>query len=68
MMQQTYYGTPKSEKEFKGLSAREFGVLITLAILLVILGFYPQPVLDTSAGAMETLQNLYSASLSTLRL
>ncbi len=67
MMQQTYYGTPKSVTEFKGLCARELGVLLTLAILLVILGFYPQPVLDTSAGAMETLQNLYSASLSTLR-
>lgn len=65
MMQQTYYGTPKSDTELKGLTAREFGVLLVLAALLVIIGFYPQPILDTSAGSMETLHNLYSASLST---
>ncbi|EMI5491194.1 NADH-quinone oxidoreductase subunit M [Providencia stuartii] len=67
MMQQTYYGTPKSESEMKGLTAREFGVLLALAVLLVIIGFFPQPLLDTSAGAMETLHNLYTASLTTLR-
>lgn len=68
MMQQTYYGTPKSDSEMKGLTAREFGLLLVIAVLLVIIGFYPQPVLDTSAGAMETLHNLYTASLTTLRL
>lgn len=51
----------------KGLTAREFGVLLALAVLLVIIGFYPQPILDTSEGAMETLHNLYTASLTTLR-
>ncbi|MFV9996755.1 MAG: NADH-quinone oxidoreductase subunit M [Arsenophonus endosymbiont of Dermacentor nuttalli] len=67
MMQQVYYGTPKSEKVLPALNGREMLVLLTLALLLVVLGFYPQPVLDTSKNVMESLHSLYSISFSTLR-
>ena len=68
MMQQAYYGSPKTaERTYKGLDLREFFILITLVVLLVILGFFPQPVLDTSISAMENLQTWYSASISTVR-
>ncbi|SPY94895.1 NADH-quinone oxidoreductase chain M [Proteus mirabilis] len=69
MMQQAYYGSPKTaERTYKGLNLREFLILFILVVLLVILGFFPQPVLDTSISAMENLQTWYSASLSTVRL
>ncbi|WP_220683181.1 hypothetical protein [Pseudomonas aeruginosa] len=43
MMQQAYYGSPKTvERTYKGLNLREFFILITLVVLLVILGFSPQ--------------------------
>lgn len=67
MMQQVYYGTTKSEKVLPALNGREMLVLLTLALLLVVLGFYPQPVLDTSKNVMESLHSLYSISFSTLR-
>uniref|UniRef100_A0A3B0MJL7 NADH-quinone oxidoreductase subunit M n=1 Tax=Arsenophonus endosymbiont of Trialeurodes vaporariorum TaxID=235567 RepID=A0A3B0MJL7_9GAMM len=67
MMQQVYYGTAKSEKALPALNGREVLVLLTLALLLVVLGFYPQPVLDTSKNVMESLHSLYSISFSTLR-
>ncbi|MCE1631272.1 hypothetical protein LWT39_22935, partial [Enterobacter hormaechei] len=34
---------------------------------LVVMGFYPQPILDTSAAAMDNIQTWYSASISTTR-
>ncbi|UDG80895.1 NADH-quinone oxidoreductase subunit M [Candidatus Hartigia pinicola] len=58
MMQQIYYGTPKSNSDMKGLTIREFMLLLSLAILLVIIGFYPQLILNTSTNAMYTLHNL----------
>ncbi|MEQ4923044.1 NADH-quinone oxidoreductase subunit M [Proteus hauseri] len=68
MMQQAYYGSPKTaERTYKGLDLREFIILMSLVVMLVILGFFPQPVLDTSISAMENLQTWYSASISTVR-
>lgn len=67
MMQQVYYGSAKSEKALPALNGREILVLLILALLLVVLGFYPQPVLDTSKNVMESLHSLYSISFSTLR-
>lgn len=48
MMQRTFYGAPKSEVALTPMTAREGLILMLLLILLVLLGFYPQPVLDIS--------------------
>lgn len=61
MMQRTYYGAPKSDEPLLSLSTREIGILMSLVVLLVLLGVYPQPVLDTSFNAMDTIQHWVKA-------
>ncbi|MBE8597794.1 NADH-quinone oxidoreductase subunit M [Xenorhabdus sp. BG5] len=67
LMQKAYYGTPKTDKPLQRMDVREISILLLLVVLLVILGVYPQPILDTSAAAMGNIQNWYSASLLTTR-
>ncbi|AYA39866.1 NADH-quinone oxidoreductase subunit M [Xenorhabdus nematophila] len=67
LMQKAYYGTPKTDKPLPQMDAREISTLLLLVVLLVLLGVYPQPILDTSAAAMSNIQNWYSASLLTTR-
>jgi NADH-quinone oxidoreductase subunit M len=52
IMQRAFYGTPQSEEKLEDLSARELCMMLTLVVLLVWLGLYPQTVLNTSAAAM----------------
>ncbi|WP_312240205.1 NADH-quinone oxidoreductase subunit M [Pantoea sp.] len=68
MMQRAYYGTPKSQAPLPGMSAREFLIIMVLVVLLVLLGIYPQPILDTSHAAMSNIQQWFTASISTTRL
>ena len=42
------------------------GVLL-LVVLLVLLGFFPQPILDTSHAAMSNIQQWFVNSVSTTR-
>ncbi|MEN5014828.1 NADH-quinone oxidoreductase subunit M [Erwinia sp. Eh17-17] len=67
MMQRAYYGAPKSETPLRGMSAREFLMIMVLLVLLVLLGVYPQPILDTSHAAMSNIQQWFTASISTTR-
>ncbi|CDG88393.1 NADH-quinone oxidoreductase subunit M [Xenorhabdus bovienii] len=67
LMQKAYYGTPTTDKPLQRMDVREISILLLLVVLLVIVGVYPQPVLDTSAAAMSNIQNWYSASLLTTR-
>ncbi|MGP1871247.1 MAG: NADH-quinone oxidoreductase subunit M [Arsenophonus sp.] len=59
MMQRVYYGTVKSNQALPSLNRREILVLLTLSLLSIVLGFYPQPILDTSKNVMESLFSLY---------
>lgn len=67
MMQRAYYGAPESEMPLRGMSPREFLIIMVLVILLVLLGVYPQPILDTSHAAMSNIQQWFTASISTTR-
>lgn len=62
MMQRAYYGAPKSEEVLPGMSARELSIILLLVVLLVLLGVYPQPILDTSHAAMSNVQQWFNAS------
>lgn len=67
MMQRAYYGEAKSKDPLPGMSAREFLTIGVLVVLLVLLGVYPQPILDTSHAAMSNIQQWFTASISTTR-
>ncbi|MGT3172394.1 NADH-quinone oxidoreductase subunit M [Yersinia enterocolitica] len=62
MMQRAYYGAPKSEEALPGMSARELSIILLLVVLLVLLGVYPQPILDTSHATMSNVQQWFNAS------
>jgi proton-translocating NADH-quinone oxidoreductase, chain M len=67
MLQRACFGQGKVNTPLKGLSAREFGILLLLIALLVGLGVFPQPVLDVS-GMTGTLLQPSSASVMTGQL
>ncbi|WP_437612719.1 NADH-quinone oxidoreductase subunit M [Erwinia sp. V71] len=67
MMQRAWYGAPKSDEPLPGMNPREFLMIMVLVVLLVLLGVYPQPILDTSHAAMSNIQQWFTASISTTR-
>ncbi len=49
MLHRAYFGKAKSQiasQELPGMSLRELFMILLLVVLLVLLGFYPQPILD----------------------
>ena len=49
------------------MSLRELFMILLLVVLLVLLGFYPQPILDTSHSAMSNIQQWFVNSVTTTR-
>lgn len=61
MMQRAYYGPAKSTEPLPGMTLRERLIILLLVVLLVLLGFFPQPIMDTSAAAMGNIQHWFAA-------
>jgi NADH-quinone oxidoreductase subunit M len=55
--------TKESLKGMLDLSFKEKVVLYPLIVLTIVFGFYPAPILDTSAAAVDALAAHYSASV-----
>ncbi|PWC23010.1 NADH-quinone oxidoreductase subunit M [Brenneria roseae subsp. roseae] len=62
MMQRAYYGAPKSDRLLQSMSMRELSIVMLLVVLLVLLGVFPQPILDTSSAAMSNIQQWFMSS------
>jgi NADH-quinone oxidoreductase subunit M len=62
MMQRTFYGKPREPWKVPDLGAREMAIMAVMIAVIILLGLYPQPVLNATAHAMETLQSYTSAS------
>ncbi|TKI04767.1 NADH-quinone oxidoreductase subunit M [Martelella alba] len=60
MMQRAYYGPAKSSEALPGMSAREVAIIMLLVVLLVLLGCFPQAVLQTSQAAMNNIQHWFA--------
>lgn len=65
VMQRVFYGTTRSNfhEPIQGLCKRELGMMFILIVLLILLGVYPQPVLDTSAATMNGVHAWFSPNL-----
>jgi len=63
MIQRSLHGTGESTETIAGLNAREIAMMLSLMFLLVWLGLYPQPVLDTSAAVMNGISQLITPTL-----
>ena len=61
LIQRAFHGPAKSDEKLEDLNYRELATCLSLMLILLWLGLYPQPVLDTSAAAMQSLHSLYSA-------
>ena len=57
MVYKTFFGevTNEANAEMKDLNGREIGLLLPLAALMVILGFYPAPFLDLSERGIQSV-------------
>lgn len=65
VMQRVFYGTTRGNfhEPIQGLCKRELGMMFILIVLLILLGIYPQPVLDTSAATMNGVHAWFSPNL-----
>ncbi|MNG00985.1 NADH-quinone oxidoreductase subunit M [compost metagenome] len=66
MIHRAYFGPAKAETALPGLKPRELVMVLGLAALLILLGVYPQPVLDTSAATMSGVQQWLGSALTQL--
>lgn len=48
------------------MTARELFIILLLVVLLVLLGVYPQSILDTSSAAMSNVQHWFGPSVSAI--
>jgi NADH-quinone oxidoreductase subunit M len=55
--------TKESLRSMLDLSFKEKVVLYPLIVMIIVFGFYPAPILDTTAGAVDALVAHYSASV-----
>lgn len=55
MIQAVFLGPLQPSSNVKDVNAREYVVLISLSIAIVILGLYPQPVLDSVKEVVQSL-------------
>jgi NADH-quinone oxidoreductase subunit M len=56
LVQRTFFGPNERGWQLPDLGRRELGILAALIALVLWLGLYPQPFLDTAAPALESIQ------------
>lgn len=66
MIHRAHFGAAKSDAPLQGLKPRELIMVFGLAVLLILLGVYPQPVLDTSAASMHGVHQWLDAAFTQL--
>lgn len=66
LVHRTVFGPTSSELPMPGLNARELLILLVLMAGLLLIGLYPQPLLDTSANSIAQIQHILSSVTSTL--
>jgi NADH-quinone oxidoreductase subunit M len=62
LMQRVHFGPVKERGRLAGPDRRETGMMLGLLALVLWLGLYPQPLLDTSAGPMADIERRLGAS------
>ncbi|MOA48258.1 NADH-quinone oxidoreductase subunit M [compost metagenome] len=66
MIHRAYFGPSKSDTVLAGMDGRELIMVLGLAVLLIVLGVYPQPFLDTSAATMSGVQQWLGSAFTQL--
>jgi NADH-quinone oxidoreductase subunit M len=60
MVQRVFFGKVTNDKNLslKDLSLREIGIMVPLLFLMVFMGVYPKPILDTSKASVAAIQKI----------
>src|SRR3990167_2597528 len=66
MIHRAYFGPSKSDAVLHGMDGRELIMVVGLAALLIYIGVYPQPFLDTSAATMHGVQQWLGTAFTQL--
>ncbi|MNL43327.1 NADH-quinone oxidoreductase subunit M [compost metagenome] len=66
MIHRAYFGPAKSDAVLHGMDGRELIMVVGLAALLIYIGVYPQPFLDTSAATMHGVQQWLGTAFTQL--
>lgn len=59
MVQRAFFGSAKEASTLPAMSSRELFIVLLLAVLLVLLGVYPQPIFDTTNTVMLSVQQWF---------
>lgn len=62
MIQRTYYGQVKYTKPLPDITLLERLIMLLLVLLLVLLGLFPQPIIDTSVATISNLQHWFAVN------
>jgi NADH-quinone oxidoreductase subunit M len=60
MIQRTFHGPNVHDWKLPDLSVRETAILAVLVVLILGLGLFPQPVIDTARPALQSIQQQFS--------
>jgi NADH-quinone oxidoreductase subunit M len=60
ILQRAFHGAAKSDEPIRDSDWRELASLLSIVVLMVWLGLFPQAVLDTSEGPMKRVHEWYS--------
>jgi NADH-quinone oxidoreductase subunit M len=60
LMQRVHFGPEFRQGALRGPDVREYAMMLTLLVLTVAVGIYPQPLLDTTASLAGPLAELFS--------
>jgi NADH-quinone oxidoreductase subunit M len=66
MVHRAFFGPAKSDAVLHGMDGRELIMVVGLAALLIYIGVYPQPFLDTSAATMHGVQQWLGTAFTQL--
>jgi NADH-quinone oxidoreductase subunit M len=66
MIQKTFHGSNQHNWKLPNLNTRETAIMVVMIAIILWLGIYPQPILNTAAPALQNMQSyaVYQASTS----
>lgn len=64
LMHRVYWGTPREESTIAQLDRREYAMLLGTLLIVILLGLFPQLVLNVSSGAMNEVRHWFAVSTS----
>jgi len=62
LMQRAFFGPATSTEKLRDLNGRELATMLSLIVILLWLGLYPQPILDATRAPMAAVEAAYEAA------